>query len=461
VKPASSRAFARFFVSQIWATTLVALCLATCLASPDRLNAQQVLDRDAGRALLFQLIGQERIDEAAALAETLLAANPRDHAALVGMSQIERRRGNFRRATQAGQAAWRYAATDGQRHAAAMVTAQALSTEGRRQQAMFWLRRAVAQAPDDATRNRAVTAFGLVRQIAPLSLRFSASVSPSNNINNGARSARVYGGTLSGTSLALSGWETSIQTRARYKLPVGNGAGQSSVDAAWLSKRYRLSEEARAIAPTADNSDYDFDELEFGWERRWPGKTTPRLRFSVGETWSGGERLSRFRNAELHIDHLIGEQTRVGASWIVEDQDRLDVESRGATSHALGLRVAHVDRIDTLWSLQLLEKDTPAESAVTNRRQTILSGRVQLADPPFGKRMAFGIEFEQSDYRIPIIFGKRDDRRWELFSEVTLENASVLGFAPVVSLRIGETESTVDIYDTEIVTLGLGFASEF
>jgi hypothetical protein len=79
--------------------------------------------------------------QALTLAEALLARNGQDATAHMIRSRALRNLGEFGKAHTAALSGWRYARTVGEKYSAALLAAQALSSDGKRTRAQLWLRR--------------------------------------------------------------------------------------------------------------------------------------------------------------------------------------------------------------------------------------------------------------------------------------------------------------------------------
>jgi tetratricopeptide (TPR) repeat protein len=171
-------------------------------------------------------------DRALALSDALLQRDPGDMTALLVRAQALRTLGRFGKAQEAARSGWRQAATREEKYAAALVMAQALSSDGKRTRAQLWLRRAAQAAPTDRHAARVARDFKYVQQRNPWQTTLSFTLAPTSNINNGSardRSALLYqllnplgvdgAGevVLGAASKALSGIETGAEVQSRLR----------------------------------------------------------------------------------------------------------------------------------------------------------------------------------------------------------------------------------------------------
>ena len=111
-----------------WLALCAGLALAAGGASAEEVTLTPAEMRAAATHALA--VGDDRT--ALHLAGALLARDPQDGAALILQSRAARNLGDNATALKAGRAAWRLARSDSDRYAAALVTAQALSSNGQR-----------------------------------------------------------------------------------------------------------------------------------------------------------------------------------------------------------------------------------------------------------------------------------------------------------------------------------------
>ena len=130
-----------FLALAIGAATIVAAPAAFSQDEPIRLSVEQM--RLAADLNLRN--GQNGV--ALTLADALLKRDPHDMAALFIRSHVLRAQAEYSAAQQAARTAWQAAQSDTDKYTAAVLMAQALSSDGKRTRAQFWLRRAAQVAP--------------------------------------------------------------------------------------------------------------------------------------------------------------------------------------------------------------------------------------------------------------------------------------------------------------------------
>ncbi|MEM6943994.1 MAG: tetratricopeptide repeat protein [Pseudomonadota bacterium] len=437
--------------------TLCALLLWAPLAAQAQ---QERLDVDTARELIFSLLQQGQPAAAADAARAVLAGRPDDIPALLGLTQALIGLGQSAEAARAGQRAWSLSTLPEDRFASAMVTAQALARSERKLLAQFWLRRAFQVAPSPVAKAAAARDLRQLRRITPLRVQLDFDVEPSSNINGGARSDRFFGGTIGGTSLALSGVAYTASADLTYSLPPrGRRLNAFKLNGIW--RTYTLSDEAKRIAPDARGSDFDYQEVEVAWEATY---LLPRGRFShgitLGRSWSGGEDLERFIGADLFWSRAISDRQRITLGYEFEDQDRLDTSIRSSTLH--GVSIGWVQGTEPgIWAISARIADKDSDSAIVANVGRSLSVSFIPREPLVGTANRFSAIYEERDFDEEIIFGLRRDKTTQLSLDITFGGVDYYGFSPTLDLTARRTESTINLYDADTFSIGFGLTSLF
>lgn len=404
---------------------------------------------------------------ARALTQALLARDPDDIEARLLAARANRDAGQTREAQTHARRAWAIAQTPRERHAAALMMAQALASDDQRTRAQFWLRRAAHHAPNARLRQAAVRDFRYVRQRNPLSVQLRFGITPKSNVNNGSANSTIdlFGlpdVNLTGAARALSGLEFMAGAALRYR--VAESADRAT-DLTFRAQRrdYRLSSEAKRIAPTAKGSDFAFAALSAGVTQRFMQLDTRRettLSAELGKTWYGGRPYSDF--ARLSVGHtmplsrvsrlegrLIGERTRGPAAPHADL-----VRARASYARVLPNR----GQIGV--SLQLTHSSATHASADFTEIATRLS--YAPAQPILGVSTSFGVGLRARDYpATPYRAGARRDREASADMTLDFEKMEYLGFTPTLTLSASRTDSNVGLFDVENVGLALGLRSAF
>lgn len=401
------------------------------------------------------------------MAEALLQRDPGDWDALLIASRAARDMGKIDTAQSHAKAAWAAADTPGQRYAAALAMAQAQASDGNRLTAQFWLRHAIHTAPDDTARALAIRDFQYVRLRNPVTVDLRFSVAPSSNVNNGSSAdyLLLYGipFTLSPDAKALSGYE--MMTGANLTRRIAQGALSSTEIGANLDAvKVTLSDTAKAEAPMAKGSDYDFFGIETFLRHRFATPDSARKHaatLTFGRNWYGGDPLSNSVRLDFETDWRLSRQLAVGLDLGAERQWRLDQADRSADVVTVA---GTVDRAFAAGQLSLgaFLRETQSDSTQIDHTALGLSTSYTWARPVAGAEISAGLSAEMRDYALsPYSPEGREDTRISAGVSVFLKQAETMGFAPEISLRASRTDSNISLYDSHDVGLTVGLKSTF
>lgn len=447
---------------------LLAGLIALAVQLPGGAQAER-LELDAGnlQQLAVIMINQGRPEQALAMAEALLQRDPADAGALALKSRAERDLGRDREALASGRAAWAAAKTDGQRYDASMAVAQALATGGSKFRAQFWLRRAMEVAPDATAKRMAERDFAYVRNRSRLWLRFDASIKPSNNVNNGSSSEILwfYGFplTLSPDAQAMSGVEASLAATMKFRVAETELA-KTDLRLSAIQSLVFLSGEAKAAAPWARGSDYNYTALEAAVERSWrPAKGMEAYAAGVlGHSWYGGDPMAQYLRLDLGATKIVSAKLSFKGSLSVEKQDRVDSASRSADVVTLGLgviaRTAAKDRIEVAMSF----RDTKSDASEIDHDRLRLQLDLDRAKPVLGAKLSLGLWAEARDFdRSRYSTDGRQDTGFGAELSLAFDKVDYMGFIPVMTLSGSTNESNISLYDSQSFGLGFSIRSKF
>ena len=451
-----------------------ALSLAALAAVP----AQGGLTLDPGSLRQIAVLALEGGDAARAqgYADALLARDPQDLDALLLRARAARDLGQTDAARRDTRAAWRLAQTDVERYSTALITAQVLSSEGKRTRAQLWLRRAAQYAPTAADARRIAGDFRYLRQRNPWQTHLAFTLAPSSNVNNGSASDRstllyqindaLFGEgvefELKGASRALSGLEIGAGLRSRYRF---HETYESAHDLRLtLSFRsYVLSDSARAMAPDVSGSDFAFGTVGLGYGyRRLTGKGRGELVAGVdlGQSWYGGARYAAWLRGSLAHSWKMGEGTVLSLAGELEQRDG----SRAPDGRTLTLSTGLHRRLPSGGTAfaRLGATTAASDDAAGEFDQVELRGGLTLARPVLGADIELGLGVAWRDYDTsPHSPQGRQDRR--LFGDVTATFSQIdyYGFNPSLTLSASSTDSNIGLYETERLGLQFGIRSAF
>lgn len=427
--------------------------------------AETRLTIDQGRALAVRLVqaGQATAARDAALA--LLQRDPDDVLALIVLSRAERDLGAYKVAQKAARHAARAATTEKDRFAAALAMAQALSSDGRRTAAQFWLRRATELAPDEQSRAVAVRDFTYVRSRNPVSARLSFGAFPSSNVNDGPTSnTLVIGGIefVNPDAVPLSGLGFSLGGDLSWRMPVGEKAGLT-LGLSGSSTRYILSQGARQEVPDARAGDYATSSLSVSasYDQRF-GKSLLSSRLETGRDWQGGAALADWTQLTFGLQQAVAQRQALTMALDLTDTRRLDAGLR--SSHAVKGGVGWIWQTGggDQWASRLTLGVVESDSAAIARREAELRLDWHRGAPVLGAELsAFAsLGLDQYDRALPGLDTRRDVKA-RLGVMALIRNVDYMGFAPEVGVVLSGTNSNISALTTRKAELRLGIRSTF
>jgi hypothetical protein len=407
--------------------------------------------------------------------DALLQRDPQDATALILKSQALRILNRLPEAEEAARQAFAAADSDNGRFGAAMVMAQSLSLQNRRIEAQLWLRRAAEVAPSRRAESIARRDFDLVRAATPLKLTFALSLSPSSNVNNGARDpafelpsgyicpSGCLGGAI-GASLALSGFEGAAGLAAEVRWHDSTTA--QGIFAATFSNGFvLLSQEAKTTAPDAVAGNFAMTNLDFGLtEKRYDASSDSIFSASLnaGRVWYGGAALTDYLVAQMTVSTSLGARSTLisGLSHQLQVSATTgDISGRLTDgSFSAETRMAGGDKVGARVSFGF----TDAPSILAENERASLQLNWSAAKPVLGIGLSTVATVKTVDYDDSLYaFEGRHDRAARLSVSAQLDQLDYLGFVPVFSLEAGRNWSNIGLYDSESFGIGLGITSKF
>ena len=418
------------------------------------------------RAFGVEALAKGYAGQALEVAEALVLRDVKDSSALVLKAQALRVLHRLPDSEAAARQAWRLAADGGARYLAATSVAQALSLQGHRTLAQYWLRQAVQNAPSGVAQAQALQDFNYVRAQNPLSLHVSASLRPSDNVNGGARDPLFdFHGIpfiLSGDALALSGLAYGLGVDGRYKL------GETAAAETFLTfdasqQGVVLSEAARVQAPQARNGAYALSHLEAGVQRKAAlafGEVTTD--FVAGHTWYGGQDLSSSLGASVELGHPLGRGATGTFGASLTRQIRLDRPVSSSTEAEASARLQAAGARGDQWQGSLTLSRVVSEDIGIDHAEATLGLGWRASHPVGGVTLGVNVSVRGADYAAsPYTATGRQDLHWQASVQATVNKMTYLGFAPVLSLDLARNDSNVALYDTQTFGLSLSVASRF
>lgn len=425
------------------------------------------------RRLSLLAVSQGDYTLALALADAMIQGLPRDSFAYLLRATAHLKSGQIRAARPDARRAYRYADTPRQKHEAAQVAALASAQDNRFLTAQLWMRRALQSAQTPGERAAAIRDFRTVQRAARAEVTLGFSLTPSSNVNNGTDSqvSTVEGlplvGQLSADALALSGLQFTGQAQLRYRL--SHDAQQASFATAALSlRRVSLSDEARSLAPDAENSDYASTYAEIGLQhRRAIGASGQVLQFgaALGQSWAAGARDTRVARLSGVFVTPWGDATRLIVSGAAQHQFDDPDGSADVTTRSVGASLRHGFAGGDSISLGLARSAAQSDNLQNHMTATSLSLGYALGKPlgpvTLSARLSGALR-HYPDYAVLFpVPGGREDKVLAAELEFGVPPLEYMGFVPTVTLSTERTTSNVSRFETRETSVTLGFRSSF
>ena len=397
--------------------------------------------------------------------------NPRVHLLLAA---TEPKLGRAGAGLIAGRTAWKLAprGPDNQplRYEIARNTAKAALDAGRPMLAQIWLRRSLDVAPDALALAASGRDLGLVRNRTPWRLAFDVEAGPSDNLNGGADSAvfRIGDfvlGDLSNGAQALSGARVSLRMAAERALP-GSDRAQTVLTLSGETVANEIDASSRVAAGRVTSGDLNRSRLAFGLRRdlRLGAAGLPlSLSIEAGQNWAGGA--------------VLGPTLALGAEGMIWKGDGASIWLGGSVERSWEGANSGADLYEMSLTGQRFFGTTRASLGVTLeaarsgfQNSTYDAARISLKVSPewqlAGAAVSFGATAGLRDYDsftlgFANVTDGREDKSLGLSMDLSFEDLSVMGFAPVLSLRHGKTQSNISRYQTTTTGVSLGISSVF
>lgn len=432
---------------------------------PEEMRQEAILALRAGES-----------QHAYSFSSALLQRDPDDYHSLIIHSRAARNLGKYDEAKQSAKAAWSLAQTDEQKFASSMIMAQALASNDQRTWAQLWLRRAVEHAPNEQLARRAIQDFKYVRARNPWLTRFSFSITPDSNINNGSSerssflnyrlSELLYGQQveyqLGGSARALSGIEYAFRLTTRYRFRETPTRAHDLIFTTDI-RHYTLSSEAKQIAPGAEGNDFAFASYTFGYGHRginFDRRGEYRLLVDLGQSWYGGDEYARFARLSVGQSYILQNRHRVNFRVAAEKQKGI-TRSDSDTYRADFSYTFPLSNGSLIWT-NLTGAQSNSNVAFDEFREVALRAQITFAKPLFGATAQFGVWLRNRNYDVSLHSrdGRREDRIQADFT-VIFDQIDYYGFNPTMRVTASKTDSNISLYDAKRFGVNFGIQSAF
>lgn len=458
------------------AVALVAGLAGQALADPAPPAPALSLSLPQARQLAVHALRENKPGLAMQVATGLLQADPKDPVAHYVIAMANARMNRPGAARKAAARAYRFAEPGAARFRSAQLAARMAYAENKPTTAQFWLRRSALHAPNPKAEAVVARDYRILRQKNPWSFRLRADLRPSSNVNKGSDAALqiIDGipvtGVLGGAARALSGVIGSVDLNAGYRLRADETSA-TTLSGRIYAQRVALSDEARAIAPTVENSDFASTFAEVTLRHGFvvggaPARGIASVEASFGESWYGGDRSFTFGRIGAERRWRVGDGGHVKLNALVER--RFNARFAANDAQVLGIggewgrELGNGDRLTLGFAL----RDTDAEHP--NGTFTAASLRATYAmDQAVGPMMiSGGLTLGYTDYpqfRSGIFWvpGGRQDQ--SVYGDLNLffHEMDYAGFAPMLRIRAGRKDSNDSRYAMQEFSVSLGIESKF
>lgn len=424
------------------------------------------------RQIAAASLAQGQPQLAAQIATGLLQRDPSDAYAHFVLARAFQQMQQPKLARRQAALAYRHADTGLGRYQASQLAATLAVELAQPGMAQIWLRRSWNHAPDDRAREVLKRDYRVLRALNPWNVQLRLSMAPSDNVNNGAEDpyAVIAGvpwvGVLSGDAMALSGLKMTGDLSLGYRFTQTDHS-QTRVTGRLYLSRVALSADARAQAPTAENSDFAYTKAELGLEhRRSLGKEAGLLsaELTLSRQWYGGQPLQnslRIEGARV-VPLAPGKQVQLSLA-----AERSQPE-RGAPVTEMDLRASVSAKLSGGGTFSYGASLQLADSLYVNARRQRATGFVAWGLPrPIGPAKVSlslgGTVADYPDYRVGpfVVPGGRQDHMLFGSADFVFENLDYAGFVPSLKVQAQKTRSNVSRFETNEFSVSLGIVSRF
>ncbi|MDU8926340.1 hypothetical protein RXV86_02985 [Alisedimentitalea sp. MJ-SS2] len=463
----------------------LAFCFG-CAAAPSVQADSVTLTIPQTRAAARDALAKGEFDLAVQLARGLLQANPKDAQAYYIIALAYQQLGDNRLGRKAAGYAFRYSEHPQDRYTTAQLAAKFALQQKRYTLAQYWLRRSIDHVPNEKLHQLAIADFKHLRADNPWQIRLQFSVAPTNNVNSGAGDPEneidgtdLPAGILSPSAMALSGAISTGKINASYRLArTKNSETQLAFRA--FAKQVTLSSAAKrllatgpATVPPLTGRDFSSSFFSLGIVHtmrngvrpdRPRGNGQTQLALTYGQSHFAGNLYYHTAKASVARLLSLSDSHAIKLKFRLEHRDYRTGSSSdtAAIQVEMSHQLANADRLSYGISLA-----ATAATAI-NLRQELASGYVayEPAKNLGPARISFilGASFSHYyDYRVGffLVPGGRKDTTLHGMVSAHFEDYDFGGFSPTLTLHARETQSNVGRFDTDELTLSIGFKSNF
>jgi hypothetical protein len=411
---------------------------------------------------------------AAQLARGVLKGQPEDGVSHYILATAYSRLNQPDDGRKSARKAFRYGQTNEQKFEAAQLAARMSFQGDRPTLAQLWLRRAANHAPNEQAEAVVASDYKRLRQINPWSFRLNGGFTPTDNLNNGTENDYLVvdgvadGGVIVGGQQPLSGIEAHINAQVNYRLRASKTSA-TTWNAQLYVKRVRLSDEARAIAPTRANSDFAYTYFDTGLRHAFAigeAGTTASVSGSIGQTWSTGNSYTRFFRVKGDVTYKLSGSTSLTLDTSFDRQNRLSNSALDTTTLGFGAQIRHKRTNGDIAGLGIYIRDTSSDTPNRDNDYVAIRASYALGKPVGPVSISAGVTFSQRNYDqflvgFPAVNVNRKDDGLSADMTFVFNDVSYAGFVPSLTVRARSTQSNVNLFETKGLSVSMGIRSKF
>lgn len=443
-------------------------------AAPEVRSVTRSMTLAEASELALQTLQHGDVETAVGLGRQVLQFNPNDTDALFVVATAELQLGNYHASRIAAARAYRTSDDPRVRLRAAQLAATAAIQNNQPTLSQLWLRRAATNTSNGGDTQRIAADYARLRKMNPLSFRLTGSVTPSNNVNNGANSSELHidgvptVGDLSSSAQALPGTLATTDVEIGYRIAESE-TGITKIGARMYVKRVSLSSKSKEIAKDLSDADLDTTYLNFSMDRNFlwgsPGNTAS-VGASLGRVWAGNDHYYDLLNVRGTRSFKLGDRARLNFGASLEGRQLNRSFGHDQTLASLTMQLNRELSWGDSLGLSFSFADVRTQDVNQRRLSSGVYASYQFAKAWGPARVTASLAVEKTAYRdyqigwIAVPGGRQDLLlSGDLF--FFFKDYTYAGFAPAVRLHAGRRQSNVSRFDSDEISVSFEIRSIF
>lgn len=396
----------------------------------------------------------------------VLAINPDEPVSLMIRAVALRGLGRFSESVDAAAAAYSASDDDALRFEAALLAGELNARLERFTRSQIWLRRADQLAPPQL-RPQVAAAYRQVTAQNPLSFNLTFGITPSDNVNNGSETLLIPlgGGAafLDDSSQALGGTEVSLGGTLAYRLSATETT-RTDLLADFAGTKVYLDSEAETLAPSAEDSDFDFAAIVVGLRHRrlfFPQVGATEGTILAGRSWRGGGGQAIWREISLRQFVVRGDRNTLTFGTRLRNETRDDDPI--SENNTFGVSVDWTRLLDAGTTFSLggsISKTNSASLSLDNTAVRIYGSRSFQQVGVVQPNLTISAQSQNFSRFTTGVIG-RSDNTLDLRLDFTFPDVSYFGFVPQATVEARRVWSDLDAFERKAFSVGLTAVSRF